>query len=163
MCRTDLAFLSLLPGCHFLQQVFLVYPKSRSKINGKAILNSWKYPFSIFTVFWQLFRRRVSFSLSLIVNYLSILIKIELQTCNSVWYLDYRTQTKSNCVPSVTTRERIVYGLWLLWSPKRVVKFYFYIRSLGNNVYQVTLESWEFFWIEWVLNQWDRLQWGQSN
>lgn len=56
----------------------------------------------------------VSFSLSLIVNYLLILIKIELWIYNSIGCLDYETQRKGSCVQSVTAIERVVYGLGTL-------------------------------------------------
>jgi len=49
--------------------------------------------------------------LSLIINYLLILIKIELWIYNSAGCFDHETQTKSNRVPSAAATERVVYGV----------------------------------------------------
>lgn len=38
--------------------------------------------------------------------------------------------------------------VWLLWGSKRGVNSYYYIRSLGDNIYQVLPQSLEFFLIQ---------------
>lgn len=156
MYWTDLAFFLRCLVVSFCSEFSWYMWTADLKSVNKLFWIHWSN-YSINSEFSGIFGGSVSFLLSLIVSYLLVLIKIELQIFyNSVWCLDNEAQAKSNCAQLVTTWKRELSSMWLLWGSKRLLILIITLEAWRTVCIRCSLHHQNSSSCEWVLNQWGR-------